>query len=184
MVTPELLEPVANEAVSRWADCGIGSKRIRTLQDVEFQITDLPGSTLGLALGNRIWLDTDAAGYGWFVDETPWDDAEFTILGQEGALLADNSSNASGRMDPLTVVMHELGHVLGFEDIDSAEGTADLMYETLSIGVRRTGTGLVVEREIVYRNTGWHYPRAAQISCVPFKNWLPDWFGRDKSITN
>jgi hypothetical protein len=31
---------------------------------------------LNLAPGNTNWLDVNAAGWGWFVDETPWDDAE------------------------------------------------------------------------------------------------------------
>ena len=37
-------------------------------------------------------------------------------------------------MDLLTVVMHELGHVLGLEDLDP--DTHDLMSETLDAGVR------------------------------------------------
>ena len=50
-------------------------------------------------------------------------------------------------MDLLTVVMHELGHILGFEDQHSAGDAGDLMYETLTAGVRRTSTRLVVARE-------------------------------------
>ncbi len=38
-------------------------------------------------------------------------------------------------MDLLTVVTHELGHVLGLEDIDSEQ--QDLMSDTLATGVRR-----------------------------------------------
>ena len=32
---------------------------------------------LGRALTNVIQIDTDAAGFGWFVDATPHDDLEF-----------------------------------------------------------------------------------------------------------
>jgi hypothetical protein len=46
-------------------------------------------------------------------------------------------------MDLLTAVMHELGHVLGYEDVDPA--AEDLMSETLDTGVRHllgnNGTG-------------------------------------------
>ena len=55
-------------------------------------------------------IDHDAAGWGWFVDQTPDDDLEFDDAG-----LANESSEAAGRMDLLSVVMHELRHVLGEE---------------------------------------------------------------------
>jgi hypothetical protein len=68
-------------------------------------------------------MDADAAGYGWFVDPTPWDDAEFTA----GA--------APAGMDLLTAVMHEFGHILGFRDVPAALDS--LMSGTLEEGVRR-----------------------------------------------
>jgi hypothetical protein len=83
-------------------------------------------------------IDINAAGYGWFVDTTPYDDSEFDEY--FGQLQANPSSPASGDMDLLTVVMHELGHVLGFEDIDSGEYAHDLMSATLDAGVRRLYT--------------------------------------------
>ncbi len=175
VVTPELLEPVVEEAVSRWATYGCGSKVVSTLEDIEFRIADLSGSTLGLVLGNTVWLDADAAGYGWFLDGTPWDNAEFPITAEDGELLADDFSGASGRMDLLTAVMHELGHVLGLTDLSSAGDAADLMYETLPTGVRRTSTRLVVAREVAYCGVGWHNPRAAQINRFLFNDWLADW---------
>ena len=42
------------------------------------------GLTLGTVVGNVVWLDVDAAGCGWFVDMTPWDDSEFTTVGHQG----------------------------------------------------------------------------------------------------
>ena len=41
-------------------------------------------STLGLASGHTIWLDDNAAGWGWFVDKTPHIDSEFTTRGNQG----------------------------------------------------------------------------------------------------
>jgi hypothetical protein len=41
-------------------------------------------------------------------------------------------------MDLLTTVMHELGHVLGFDDQPAQRHSANLMTETLSTGVRRS----------------------------------------------
>ena len=34
--------------------------------------------------GHAVWLDGDAAGWGWFVDRTPRDDREFTTPGDQG----------------------------------------------------------------------------------------------------
>jgi hypothetical protein len=73
-------------------------------------------------------VDVTAAGYGWFVDPTPADDSEFG-LGMAG-------SPAAGRMDLLTVVMHELGHVIGLESRYDGD-PSDLMYVYLGTGTRR-----------------------------------------------
>jgi hypothetical protein len=47
------------------------------------------------------------------------------------------SSPASRHVDLLTVVMHELGHVLGFPSIDPATLGHDWMTATLGTGIRR-----------------------------------------------
>lgn len=108
---------------------GLG-KDDRTLASVTFQIADLPGTLLGQTLGTTILIDRNAAGFGWFVDRTPWADEEFW-RSSTGELLALPDGPADGRMDLLTVVMHELGHVLGFDHSDSG-----LMQPTLAPGVR------------------------------------------------
>ena len=104
------------------------------LAGVSFQIVDLPGGLLGETSGNTVRIDRDAAGYGWFVDPTPADDAEFTALAGSATLTASNGSPASNRADLLTTVMHEMGHELGLVHDD----LGDLMSATLPLGVRRT----------------------------------------------
>jgi hypothetical protein len=59
---------------------------------------------------HTIWLDDNAAGWGWFVDRTPRDNCEFTTPGNQGE---------QNRMDLLTVLDHELGHMLGFEHAET-----------------------------------------------------------------
>jgi hypothetical protein len=100
---------------------------------VHLVIADLPDDLLGLASSstNTIWLDTDAAGYGWFVDATPEDDDEF---GDEpDAAVAD-------RMDALSVIFHELGHLQGLADVDALLHPDDPMADMLAAGVRRTSS--------------------------------------------
>ena len=81
-------------------------------------------------------MTINAAGYGWFVDDSPFDSSEFT-LDADGNLVADEASEAFGHMDLLTVVMHELGHILGYEDLDADEAGNDLMGESLNDSQRR-----------------------------------------------
>jgi hypothetical protein len=84
------------------------------------------GTTLGLASGHTIWLDDNAAGWGWFIDPTPRNDVEFTTPGNQGE---------QRHMDLLTVLEHELGHLLGYD-----HEAAGVMADTLQAGMRRAPT--------------------------------------------
>jgi hypothetical protein len=124
-LTHRQVEPLFGEAVARWQAAGAD---VTALDRVDVRIADLGGDLLGLASGSTLWLDDNAAGYGWFLDPTPDDDREFTTPDDEGE---------QGRMDLLSVVAHELGHLLGL-DHDDRDG--DVMGEALAIGVRRVPT--------------------------------------------
>src|SRR5262249_51113008 len=64
--------PLLAEAEARWQAVGVDTS---SLQGIDIRIGDLGGTTLGLAdeAHHAIWLDDDAAGWGWFVDPTPWE---------------------------------------------------------------------------------------------------------------
>ena len=133
------IRPLFDEAVTRWSAALGDAEAVQRLRAVRVEVLDLPGTTLGLASGAVIYLDANGAGHGWFLDPTPWEDSEFAPG------LAD--SPAAGRVDLLTVIAHEMGHILGLDD-DSATDpfTGNVMADVLPLGVRRIHLeGLVPE---------------------------------------
>jgi hypothetical protein len=127
------LQPIVDAALARWAAAGLDAASVARLQQVDVVIGNLSGSLLGLAEDRRIRLDSDAAGHGWFVDSTPRSDEEFASAssGQMRAI----DSRAIDRIDLLSVVEHELGHVVGLNDFDALSD--NLMSGELGVGVRR-----------------------------------------------
>jgi Ca2+-binding RTX toxin-like protein len=92
-VTREEFDAAATAAISHWIDTlGDGDARLASLGGVRFSVADLAGDALGYAEGGSILIDENAAGYGW----------------------STGSNDEFGRMELLTVLTHELGHVLGF----------------------------------------------------------------------
>ena len=101
---------------------------------VSLNITDLPNGALGQTTGTTITLDDNAAGHGWFIDTTPGDNAEFLPTHNPNEWIAKEGSAAAGKLDMLSVLLHEYGHVLG---IDHSADNHDYMATTLTPGVRR-----------------------------------------------
>ncbi|MDY0165952.1 MAG: matrixin family metalloprotease, partial [Thermoguttaceae bacterium] len=120
-ISQAALQPIVEEAVLRMP---------AELEGVAFQvrIVDLPGLLLGRTVGNTILIDHNAAGFGWHVAPT---NADFQPGGRLGELAARPGTEAVHRIDLLTVVMHEMGHLLGYEHADSG-----LMQPALDPGVR------------------------------------------------
>jgi hypothetical protein len=86
------------------------------------RISDLGSTMLGRAFGHATGLDAHAAGWGWFVAPAPGDDSEVTTPGDQGE---------QHRMDLLTVLEHEVGHLPG-QDHEGDSG----MSEMLGLGTR------------------------------------------------
>jgi len=128
------LQSTAAAAVACWADAGLDAHVLAKMSEVQFVLADLSGGALALASPTVVYIDTNAAGYGWFVDETPADDEEFLQVVGSRALGAVGAE-ALGRMDLLTVVTHELGHVAGLKDLTADQD--DVMGGALTVGVRR-----------------------------------------------
>ena len=82
---------------------------------VTLNIVDLPGGAVGQTVGSTITLDDNAANYNWFIDPTPADNSEFLPTSNPNEWVAKEGSDAYGKMDMLSVLLHEYGHALGIE---------------------------------------------------------------------
>jgi hypothetical protein len=82
-----------------------------------FRSAKLSGASVAQTTGTgptaQITLDTNAAGYGWFIDYTPYLNEEWLPTSNPHEWQAKPGSDAEGKMDMLSVLLHEYGHVLG-----------------------------------------------------------------------
>jgi len=91
------LTPLVWQAIAAWESAGLDAVGVAALQSLSFEIADLPGRYLGWAMRDRIVLDIDAVGYGWYVADARGEVSdEFEI------------SDLKSQMDLLTAVMHEM----------------------------------------------------------------------------
>ncbi|MBI2477172.1 MAG: matrixin family metalloprotease, partial [Planctomycetia bacterium] len=111
------LSRLLNAAVSFWVMAGLDGARADMLSKVEVRVADLPRDLLGVAFEHRIVLDVNGAGTGWHLD--------FDAI--------DGDLVPADRVDLLTALGHELGHLLGLEHSDAAD---DLMSDSLASGAR------------------------------------------------
>ena len=126
------VQSVAAIAIDRLSQSGISAADIAHLQSVQFFVSDLDGLQLGLAGTSVIFVDVTAAGHGWYVDDDASTDEPF-----EG-------------MDLMTVLMHELGHTLGYSDLDPNLHAGELMSGTLSAGEHRDVDSVFSNDDLMY----------------------------------
>jgi VCBS repeat-containing protein len=100
--------------LNRLSSGGIDGEQLALLRNTTVRIADLPGALLGVVESDSIVIDTNAAGYGWFVDSSA------------------SEVVAPTEMDLLSVLAHEFGHRLGL----THEDPSAYMEERLHSGVR------------------------------------------------
>ncbi len=150
LLSKEAVASIADEAVARWLALGnIDDAARAALDTLAFEVADLSGLALGTHSGGTLYIDIDAAGYGWFIDPTPQDSTEFHFVPGLDEWIADAHGPAFGRMDLLSVVTHEIGHVLGFDHGDV--GSYDVMAATLEPGVRYGADTIRIDASAVAR---------------------------------
>ncbi|MDA1051398.1 MAG: tandem-95 repeat protein, partial [Planctomycetota bacterium] len=95
-LTLQQIAPVLVAAADQWIQ--VNPLAAGILNRIEVKLADLSGNYLGLTslATQTIWIDTDAAGHGWWTD------------------VAEDPESG---MDLLTVLTHELGNLLGYLDL-------------------------------------------------------------------
>jgi large repetitive protein len=132
------LDSIVTASIQRWSATGLTQQQIATLRRIKFEVTDLSGSYLGEADGNRIQVDRNAEGKGWFVDANPLSDSHFAHAASATRRYTDPMNAAAGHVDLLTAIEHEMGHKLGLDDSYAEKDRDSLMYGYLTVGERRT----------------------------------------------
>lgn len=126
-LTDRVPQPLIDAAIQRWQDAGITSQQLALLQGTKVEVLDLASGYLGFDDTGVVEISRDGNGAGWFIDPTPNEDSEF----RNGVMV-----NPTG-FDLLTVLEHEFGHILGFDDLPNASYPNDLMADTILPGVRK-----------------------------------------------
>ena len=125
------LQPIVAEAKAIWAATpGLTTAELASLNAATVTVGALPTNTIGATNGAAIIIDGTAAGWGWLVDGS---NADFRATATAGVYQAMPNTAATGKMDLLSTVLHELGNAMGFaEDLGN-----DVAGKVLSAGERR-----------------------------------------------
>ncbi|MCH8046841.1 MAG: fibronectin type III domain-containing protein [Planctomycetes bacterium] len=153
VLTAAALDASADAAIAQWEQAGLPNARLEQLRQTDIFLVTLPGRLLAAASRDAIYIDRDAAGIGWFVDQTPLQNEEYGFDPGTSILNARQDSHAAGGIDLLTVLAHELGHIFGLDDLDPFDDPFDLMAGTLEPSVRRLPS--LTDVDAIFANNAW-----------------------------
>lgn len=108
-LTQAELDVAVSTAVDAWLGAGLNERQMRSLQSLDVRLAAIPGNTLGFASPStgQVFIDRDSAGLG------------------------------SGVYDLGSIVAHEIGHILGYDDLYDVGSRTDVMHGILSPGQSR-----------------------------------------------
>jgi hypothetical protein len=139
LLTQQELQATVDAALSLLQAAGVAPALLNQLASATYVMAPVGGVYLGLTdvASHVVEISPNAAGYSWFVDATPLQNEEFHPGAPGSPLVALPGSPAAGKIDLLTVVLHEMGHLAGRPDVNAPGHADDLMAETLAPGTRR-----------------------------------------------
>jgi hypothetical protein len=138
-LTESALDAVLPVARDYWIATGLTDWQIAELYRTPIAIGDLSyRGALGVTKPEGIWLDASGAGLGWNVGSSQWS----VVSGQWLGDISHQRTTANGQLpttayDLLTVLTHELGHVLGHGDLDPHDHPDHIMAGVLQPGAGR-----------------------------------------------
>jgi hypothetical protein len=163
-VSNKSAQTVLSQAIASWQSTGLTDEQTSRLAEVNVIVAELPETTLGLAsrYGTTIWVDTNAAGHGWMYE------------GQRA--MGEGQIVDAPAIDLVTVLAHEVGHILGLADLDPLDHAGHVMASHLPTGTRRlpgTVGGLLLSDDGITGNLGVDPGHAAQGQTLDFNDVWP-----------
>jgi hypothetical protein len=156
VLSEELILEVREQVLAAWATMGLSAEALTLLQSTTVEIRDMNDRGMLGASGavgtTEIWLDDDALGYGWSFT----DDADVDGDGEP------DLDVPAGTIDLATVMAHEYGHLLGWQDLDLQQYPGHLMAGELAVGERRG----VETLDVVARGSEPAVPAVSEVSVV------------------
>jgi hypothetical protein len=138
-LTEDALDALAPLAREYWVSTGLADWQVAELQRTPISIGDLSyRGALGVTRPEGIWLDASGAGVvgrrwavggvGWAVGGGQWAVGSGQLFGSDSS----QRTTANGQLpaygyDLLTVLTHELGHVIGYDDLDPLHHSDHIM---------------------------------------------------------
>ncbi|MFH7767640.1 tandem-95 repeat protein [Acinetobacter sp. BSP-28] len=129
-ITSVQLEELYNVAEQYWLNAGAKQS---DLDQISIQLGTLKDNIVAITEDTHITVSLNAAGWGWFVDATPNLNEEFNLGSTNYNFDAKSGSEADNKIDLLTVLIHEIGNVLGV----SHRTADDVMSLNINEGQRR-----------------------------------------------
>lgn len=151
-LTDSELHTMIQVAKTYWLEAGAVSE---ALDNINFSIADLALNSsvdtqaIAITQGNNIIIDSTAKGHGWFVDTTPLSHDEYSQDSSGHSYTALTGTDSAERIDLLTVLIHEMGNVLGV----SHRQDNDVMTLRINLGERRLPS-LEDAQYLAWLNTG------------------------------